>query len=157
MHFTIRKLDKGESGILETFLYEAIFIPEGEAPPPKTIVNKPELQIYIENFGDRKDDFSLVAETEGTIIGAIWARIMNDYGHIDNDTPSLAISVCKEYRNLGIGTALLKEMLRHLRSQDYRRVSLSVQKVNAAVRLYQRAGFEIIEENDEEYKMACKL
>ena len=30
------------------------------------------------------------------IVGAVWIRIMNDYGHIDDQTPSLAISVKKD-------------------------------------------------------------
>lgn len=41
-----------------------------------------------------KHDKALVAEIQGNVVGAIWVRIMNDYGHIDNDTPSLAMSVC---------------------------------------------------------------
>lgn len=31
-------------------------------------------------------------------IGAVWTRIMDDYGHVDDDTPSFAISLYKEYR-----------------------------------------------------------
>ena len=27
------------------------------------------------------------------VVGAVWVRIMDDYGHIDNDTPSFAISL----------------------------------------------------------------
>jgi len=43
-----------------------------------------------------------VAEVDGKIVGAVWVRIMNDYGHIDNETPSLAISLYKEYRGLAL-------------------------------------------------------
>ena len=50
------------------------------------------LRLYIENFGKNQDDYCLVAETGNKVIGAVWARIMNDYGHIDNNTPSLSIS-----------------------------------------------------------------
>jgi len=32
---------------------------------------------------------------------------MNDYGHIDDETPSFAMSLYEEYRNLGIDTALM--------------------------------------------------
>ena len=95
----------------------------------------------------------LVAETDGQIIGAVWARIMNDYGHIDNETPSLAISLYKEYRNLGIGTALMKEILTLLKSHGYKRVSLSVQKANYAAKLYLKVGFETVAEKEDEYIM----
>ena len=43
-------------------------------------------------------------------MGAVWVRIMNDYGHVDDETPSFAISLLKEYRNYGIGTELMKRM-----------------------------------------------
>lgn len=128
MDYTIREMQKQDYPLLEHFLYEAIFIPKGMEPPPRNIITSPELQVYIEHFGELKDDMGLVAETDGQIIGAVWARIMNDYGHIDNETPSLAISLYKEYRNLGIGTALMKEILTLLKSHGYKRVSLSVQK-----------------------------
>lgn len=36
---------------------------------------------------------------------------MEDYGHIDVDTPSLAISLLPEYRGQGIGTKLLSNLL----------------------------------------------
>ena len=62
---------------------------------------------YVFEFGKRKDDRALVAEVQGNVVGAIWVRIMNDYGHIDNDTPSLAMSVFQKYRGQGIGTSLI--------------------------------------------------
>ena len=78
---------------------------------------------------------------------------MEDYGHIDNDTPSLAISLLPEYRGLGIGTRLLNALLLLLRENGYRQASLSVQKENPALRLYERAGFRILAEKDTEYLM----
>lgn len=71
-----------EYPLLSDLLYEAIFIPDGIKPPPRDIIASPELQIYIERFGTSKDDFALVAEIERKIVGAVWVRIMNDYGHI---------------------------------------------------------------------------
>lgn len=142
-----------EYPLLEDFLYEAIYIPQGMAPPPRSILDTPELQVYISGFGTQIHDKAMVAEVDGKVVGAIWVRIMNDYGHIDNDTPSLAISLFQEYRGLGIGTALMQKMLDQLKEDGYRQVSLSVQKDNYAVRLYQKTGFEIVSENEEEYIM----
>ena len=82
---------------------------------------------------------------------------MNDYGHIDNDTPSLAMSVSKEYRGLGIGSSLLKELLSALKSVGYSKISLSVQKANFAVKMYKQAGFTVVDENSEEYIMVVNL
>ncbi len=50
--------------MLEDFLYEAIFVPEGVAAPPKSVINQPELQIYIAGFGKKKDDIALIAEMD---------------------------------------------------------------------------------------------
>ncbi len=157
MDVTIRKIQKQEYPLLDHFLYEAIFVPEGVEPPPKTIITSPELQVYVEHFGKSKDDWGLVAEVEGKIVGAVWVRIMNDYGHIDEETPSLAISLYKEYRGFGIGTAMMKEILALLKSHGYKQVSLSVQKANYAAKLYLKAGFEIVRESEEEYIMVYCL
>lgn len=157
MDYTIREIQKQEYLLLDHFLYEAIFVPEGIEPPPKTIITSPELQVYVARFGEAKDDHGLVAEVEGKIVGAVWVRIMNDYGHIDDKTPSLAISLDKEYRGLGIGTAMMKEILVLLKTHGYRQVSLSVQKANYAAKMYQKVGFEILRENEEEYIMVCRL
>ena len=153
MEYTIRKMTVPEYPLLSDFLYEAIFIPNGIKPPPRDIIASPELQIYVERFGALKDDFALVAEIEGKIVGAVWVRIMNDYGHIDEETPSLAISLYKEYRGQGIGTNMMKEMLSLLKTHGYKRVSLSVQKANYAAEMYRKIGFEIIKENGDEWIM----
>ena len=153
----IRAIHTEEIYLLKDFLYDAIFVPEGELQPDKTIIYKPELKLYIEDFGSNKDDICLVYEDEGNIKGAVWCRIMNDYGHIDNNTPSLALSVKEKYRRQGIGTALVECMLECLRQKGYSQVSLSVQKLNFAVRMYLNLGFEIFSENDNEYIMLEKL
>ena len=157
MDYKIRLILEGEDRLLKDFLYEAIFVPEGVPAPPKSIINQPELQVYIADFGKKKDDIGLVAEVDNKVVGAVWVRIMNDYGHIDNDTPSFAISLYKDYRGFGIGTNLMKEMLRNLKDRGYKQASLAVQKANYAVRMYQKTGFEIVDENEEEYIMLCRL
>ena len=157
MNYKMRTIHEGEDSLLKDFLYEAIFVPEGVPTPPKSIINQPELQIYITDFGKRKDDIGLVAEIDKKAIGVVWARIMNDYGHIDNATPSLAIALYKDYRGLGIGTALMKEMLNILEYRGYKQASLAVQKENYAIKLYQKIGFVIVDENEEEYIMLCRF
>ena len=156
MDYRIREIRENEYYVLSEFLYEAIFIPVGMEKPPKAIIEQPELQVYIADFG-KSDDWCLVAEVKEKIVGAVWVRIMNDHGHIDDETPSFAMSLYEEYRNMGIGTALMRDMLEFLKNKGYRRTSLSVQKVNYAVRMYQKVGFEVIDENEEEYIMVCRL
>ena len=101
MDCIIREMRSEEYCLLSDFLYEAIYIPDGIEPPPKSVIECPELQEYIIEFGNRKHDKALVAEIQGKVAGVIWVRIMNDYGHIDDDTPSLAILsfICASYKD----------------------------------------------------------
>lgn len=153
MNYIIREMKETEYALLGDFLYEAIFIPEGVDPPPKSIIHTPELQVYVSDFGKQKHDRALLAEIDEKIVGAVWARIMNDYGHVDDETPSFAISLYKEFRGQGIGTAMMKSMLDILKENGYKQASLAVQKANYAVDMYRKVGFKIVDENEEEYIM----
>ncbi len=157
MDYIIREIKEEEIKLLDRFLYLAIYVHKGEVPPPFGIIYKPELQVYVENLGKEKDDHILIAEADDKIVGAVWVRIMDDYGHIDDETPSLIISVEKEYRGKGIGRSLLSSMLSLLSKYGYKAVSLSCQKENYAVSLYKSLGFEIIKDIDEEYIMRKSL
>ncbi len=153
----IRRLRDDERDLLEDFTYEAVYLPEGIQPPERSIVAQPELAVYYEDFGSSPADYCLVAETDGKVVGAVWTRIMDDYGHVDDDIPSFAIALYKDYRGKGMGTELMKRMLELLKIQGYKKVSLAVQKANYAVRMYETVGFQIIDENAEEYIMVCSL
>ncbi|EPY2281678.1 GNAT family N-acetyltransferase [Clostridium sporogenes] len=95
------------------------------------------------------------------MIGAVWVRILagkiKGYGNIDNRTPEFAISLLKEYRSQGIGTALMKKMIKYLKEKGYSQTSLGVDKDNYAVKMYKNVGFKIIEEREHDYLMILKL
>lgn len=154
--YKIREIRPEEYPLLDDFLYEAIYVPENAGAPPRDIIGQPELQVYVQGFGE-KDDNALLAVQDETVVGAVWSRIMKDYGHVDDQTPSLAIALFKEYRGQGIGTALMRQMLLLLRKKGYEKVSLSVQKANYAVNMYNAVGFRVLEEREEEYIMVCDL
>ena len=98
-----------------------------------------------------------MADDNGKIVGAVWVRIMHDYGHINDETPSFAISLYKEYRGKGIGTELMRRMLQMLKSHGHKYASLAVQKANYAVKMYRSLGFYVTDENEEEFIMVRKL
>jgi len=133
---TIREICVNELPLLENFLYEAVFQPEGtETPLPQNIIKIPEIDVYIRDFGKLNDDYCLVADLKGEIIGAVWIRILagkskvKGYGNIDEQTPEFAISLSKEYRNHGIGTLLMQKMLAYLKeTADF--LNISYKKVN---------------------------
>ncbi|MBQ8262241.1 MAG: GNAT family N-acetyltransferase [Lachnospiraceae bacterium] len=156
-NYRIRRINPKEIALLDDFLYEAIFIPEGVDAPPREIINAPELQVYVKDFGRQEGDICFVAEVEEKIVGAVWVRIMEDYGHVEEGVPSFAISLYNEYRGRGIGTAMMKRMLAELKAEGYPKTSLAVQKANYAVKMYKNVGFEIVDENEEEYIMVCVL
>ena len=152
---------KDNYSVLEDLLYEAIFLPEGAQPLPRDVIKMPEVYNYIDDFGNKNGDFCILATLYDKIIGGVWVRILADeikgYGNIDPETPEFAISVSKEYRNLGIGTGLMLQMIDFLYNQEYKQVSLSVQKENYAVKMYKKLGFEVVRENKHDYIMVLKL
>ena len=158
----IRAMTEADYPVLAEFLYQAIFIPKGMESPPREVINLPEIFIYIKDFGGQAGDLGVVAEQNGQIVGAAWTRIIGAYGHLDNDTPELAISLLPEFRGIGIGTKLMTRLFKELRGHGYKRTSLSVQKDNPAVRFYQRLGYKVIAERPdghghEDYLMVKEL
>ena len=101
----IRALKPEEILLLEEFLYLAIFIPQGLALLPRSILKEPELEMYIKDFRQQ----------------------------------------------------LMTAMLDLLKAKGYPSVSLSVSKDNPAVRFYQRLGFVMVEEREDDYLMLCRL
>ena len=149
----IRNLHKDEYPLLENFLYEAIF--QKDTPVPHDIVHHPSLRIYTASFGTRKGDVCLCAEVEDMVVGAVWARHIRGFGHVDDAMPELAVAVHPPFRGRGLGTALVNSMLKRLRHNGVSGVSLSVHKDNPASMLYLKLGFSIIREEKKEYIMVC--
>lgn len=141
----IREITPNDYPALEDFLYNAIFVPEGEEMPPRDIIFEPEIYVYIKDFGI-ESDCGVVAEQGNVIIGAAWTRIIPAFGHIDNDTPELAISLLPRHRGQSIGTKMMNKLFELLRVRGYKRTSLSVQQKNPAVNFYKRLGYEITDE-----------
>ncbi len=151
--FGIRSTSLKDQQFLWDMLYECIFILEGEEPPSKDIVNKPELSKYVEGW-KKKDDIGLIVYEikSSKPVGAVWIRIFSEenrgYGFISEEIPELSIAVIREYRGKGLGTLLLKNLFKIIKGK-YQSVSLSVSKINHAIKLYKRLGFyEFIKDNN---------
>jgi ribosomal protein S18 acetylase RimI-like enzyme len=160
MDIIIREIDKTEIPFLEHFLYEAIFIPKGKEKQGKEIIKLPELSRYINNFG-KETDICLVADLNGQLIGAIWTRVFTEtkkgFGYVDSKTPELSMSINYNYRQQGIGTNLLKTIINKLTQLKYEQVSLSVNKENYALNLYEKFNFNTIEMKEESAIMTKQL
>ena len=157
LEYIIRELKNEEYLLLEDFLYEAIFQRDETKRLPKDVINHPTLKVYIEDFGSKSHDYCLCAQVGEKIAGAVWVRVINGFGNVDSETPEFAISLYKEYRGQGIGTAMMESMLEFLADKGYARTSLAVQKDNYALRMYEQVGFKVIGESEEEFIMEYRF
>lgn len=160
MELEFINLNTNDYPLLREMLYLAIFVPEGDPPYPRSIVDHPEISKYVKNWGTI-GDFGIKVKYNGDIIGAAWARLFNKnnkgFGFIDNTTPEISMAIIKEYRNKSIGTKLLEEIFKTARNLGYKALSLSVDKKNKAWNLYKRMGFKIVDEPGTDYVMKKEL
>lgn len=159
--YKIRTETEQDIDFLWEMLYQAIFIAEGEVQPSWEILNQPEILKYLCNWG-RQGDIALVAiDSSEKPVGAIWTRLFDEtnktYGFIDKNTPVLSMAVLPEYRDQGIGTLLLNEMIRKAKNSGFISLSLSVDPNNSARRLYERQGFEKVGINGTSWDMVTAL
>ena len=156
MSYIIRPLEPSDESFLWEMLYQAIYVPIETTPLPKEIIYQPELAKYVRDW--QTNDIGLIAvlESNQTPIGATWIRLFNlnnpGYGYINDETPELSIAVLPEYRNQGVGTRLILDLLERIKDL-YPAISLSVSSDNPALRLYQRLGFEIVGKIDNSLTM----
>lgn len=74
MNIKIRPICINEIPLLKNFLYEAIFQRDEHNLIPQSVIEQPEIKVFIEDFG-HKDDNCLVAVDGDKIVGAVWTRI----------------------------------------------------------------------------------
>jgi [ribosomal protein S18]-alanine N-acetyltransferase len=142
MPVDIRSLTPADQTILWEMLYYAIYIPNGQEPFSKTILESPDIARYTAYWGRQGDSGYLAAEDE-IPVGAAWLRLMHGYGFVEEGIPELSIAVLPVYRGKGIGTSLLKAII-NLAVPIYRGISLSVTSENPALHLYERFGFQVV-------------
>ncbi len=115
---------------------------------------------YVENWG-RSGDAAVIALDRGFPVGAAWYRLFKrdapGYGFVDESTPELTIAVVPSRRGKGYGHDLLEALLEQARKDRFGAVSLSVDRENRAVKLYERYGFRIVSEQPDAYTMKADL
>ncbi len=153
MDVAIRAAGRDDEAFLREMQYLALFVPPGADPLPPAVVDDPAIARYYAGFGSRPGDLGRVAESPaGTPIGAAWVRYSTaddpSYGYVDDETPELGIAVVDRFRGRGVGTELLAALLAELP-----RCSLSVDRRNPAMRLYERHGFSELRREGESVLM----
>jgi ribosomal protein S18 acetylase RimI-like enzyme len=125
-------------------VYEALYVPAGRPPFPVSVLDQPDVNHYYRGFGAHAGDIGRIAVTDsGEPVGAAWVRRFGStkpgYGFVDEHTPELTIATVPAARGQGLGTTLLRDLVAVVP-----RCSLSVDRRNHAVRLYERFGFAVV-------------
>lgn len=138
--FSIRTAAAADQLFISEMQYAALFVPPGDDPFPRSLLDEPHILRYHGGFGLRHGDVGVIAETPtGRPLGAAWVRLIEGYGFVEAGVPELGIAVVEEFRGGGVGTALLDALL-----ERTPRCSLSVDSRNPALQLYERAGFTTV-------------
>jgi len=143
----LRKGTPSDLPFLRRMLYEAAYWRGVERPEFEKGLSTTELSKLLANWG-REDDTAVLAEEAATPVGAVWYRLWDDanhsYGYVSSAVPELAIGVLEQYRRKGVGRRLLEHLLREGSLSGYAQLSLSVERDNPALVLYESLGFKII-------------
>ncbi|RKD32367.1 ribosomal protein S18-alanine N-acetyltransferase [Thermohalobacter berrensis] len=92
---------------------------------------------FIKEITENKLAKYIVAQLEDKVVGYGGMWIILDEGHITN------IAVAPNYRGLGIGSAIVKELINICKKLEINRMTLEVRKSNiVAQNLYEKYGFK---------------
>src|SRR5215204_5825622 len=143
-------------------LYEAAYWRSGEPWPPKEeVLLEPEHACYLQGWGRPGYSAVLAVDLDRGRLGAAWYRLMTSedpgYGFVNDQAPEVSLAVVPDHRGRGVGGALLRELRDAASSQGYSALSLSVEKGNPALRLYERNGFVKLFETEDAWAMGADL
>jgi GNAT superfamily N-acetyltransferase len=115
---------------------------------------------YVAGWG-RRGDAAVVALEGGFPVGAAWFRLFATdepgFGFVDEQTPEVSIAVVPSRRGHGIGSELLDALIEVAREQGYTGLSLSVANESPAMHVFEKQGFERIEQSDGSWTMRLSL
>ena len=137
----IRPAVQNDLEVLWDFLAMAAYEPDAEAAQAVPSVAK-----YLAGW-QRPGDFGFIAEQNGEIIGAAWARrfaaeeLKIPYG--DEEAPKVSVGVKPNARGQGVGGKLMRALIGEAARRGLG-LNLSVRSENPARRLYERLGFRDI-------------
>ena len=157
----IRPATRDDVRFLKDMLYEAArWNPDWPREPIEEVLADPMLVRYHEGWG-RTGDGGVIAELEGEPVGAAWYRLFTQdspgYGFVDEKIPELSIAVVPLHRRKGIGEALLRSCMVQAREEGFQALSLSVAAHNRSRMMYERAGFEKLQESGDSWTMVANL
>ncbi len=156
--FKTRIATINDLSFLKKILFEASYWRQNISKPDfEQGLQRADLNYLLEDWG-RKGDTGIIAEDDNdNPIGAAWYRFWTEekhsYGYISESIPELTLAVSEEWRGKGVGKELIKRLIAEAKNQNLTKVSLSVEKENFAVNLYQKVGFKVYIDNPGDYTM----
>jgi GNAT superfamily N-acetyltransferase len=142
MDYVIRQLTPKDEPILWEMLRHGLSSLREHEVPSRELVRRPEVTRYAEGWG-RAGDTGFVAHDKknGALLGAVWLRQPTGKADVSSE---LALAVRPEHRRHGIGTALLTQLVRA--NPDQSAISISFVAGKPVLRLYERFGFKVVQE-----------
>ncbi len=160
MDYSLREATPSDIEFLRAMLFEAAYWRGGQIRPEvdEALADR-ELSKIVDGFGRHGDAGVIAVTSDGTPIGAAWYRHWTEddhsYGFVSENVPELAIGVIEERRGEGVGAALVREILAVAAREGVLEMSLSVERDNPALRLYERTGFEKVGEVENAWTMVA--
>lgn len=158
---TIRPATADDATFLQAMLAVATDWRSDVVAPDRAarVMDDPDLARYLVGW-PTVGDVGFVVE-DGDPVGAAWWRYFAShapgYGFVDEATPEIAIGVVADARGRGLGTALLRTLIREARRRGVQALSLSVEIDNPAAHLYRRLGFFTDTCHDDAMTMVLQL
>ena len=142
---TIQRLRSEQMEPLRDALYEAAFWRGDDRPVVADALARPHLRVYIDGWGRPGDVAVGARDSLGVVGGAAWFRLFtaadHAYGFVRDDIPEVGIGVQPEWRHRGVGRSLLSSLHLEARALGITQLSLSVERDNPALRLYESLGY----------------
>jgi ribosomal protein S18 acetylase RimI-like enzyme len=139
---------------LRDMLHHAYYWRESDADASEPVSR------YVANFG-RRGDAALIAIEDHRRVGAAWYRLFTHdepgFAFLDESTPEVSIAVVPNMRGRGTGSQLLSALMERARQEGYPALSLSVERDNPSIKLYERHGFRPVREEGDTVVMRADI
>lgn len=135
---TLYFLRSSEQSIVKDMLHFSARLDEAG----KTLDDVKELEKFYKFYGLTTKDLGLYALVDNQIAGAIWVRQLQN-----SKTPLLTIGVKPEFRNKGVGFAMMEQLLLELGS-IFEDVSVSVLENERSMKYFEQFGFTKVQNSN---------
>jgi ribosomal protein S18 acetylase RimI-like enzyme len=161
MDVVVRRARADDVDHVKWGLYTALaWSPVRVIPPVDVTLAHQEAARYHRDWG-RAGDLGVLAEHQGEVVGVAYSRLFTEedhgHGYMDDETPEVAVAVREDWRGQGLGARLMRALAEATFAAGFKRLSLSVDAENPALRLYERLGYREVARDDDGVRMVIDL